>query len=178
MSDQELFSNPAEFSSKDILKRAEFYQRERQRSRGRGSPGQSYQQGYGQPARYAQPNYHQQQSGQHPAAYRGEVKHTHPHFHAGAFSPPATSQNNGRPFFHNQGQPPVANGQSLPFFSPTQERPLSWQSPHPGQQHQQNQSYQQQQQQQQYQGMTSPATGSFPRQGNNQATVPSVQHRQ
>lgn len=35
LSDQELFANPAELSSKDILKKAELYMRERQRFRGR-----------------------------------------------------------------------------------------------------------------------------------------------
>lgn len=37
LSDQELFANPAELSSKDILKKAELYMRERQRYRGSGS---------------------------------------------------------------------------------------------------------------------------------------------
>lgn len=98
LSDQDLFSNPAELSSKDILKKAEVHIREQQRQRERGSP-------------------YEQQQPAFRGGFRGEVKHTHPHYHA-PFSPSA-----------NQRQ--LDNGQAVPNTSPRfngSERPVSFQA--------------------------------------------------
>lgn len=97
LEDQDLFLNPAELSSKDILKRAEVHIRERQRQREQGSP-------FGHPKAFR-------------AGFRGEVKHTHPHYHA-PFSP-ASQQ---RPHEHPNG----SQNTSPRFGNP--DRPLSWQA--------------------------------------------------
>lgn len=98
LEDQDLFMNPAELSSKDILKRAEMHIHERQRQRERGSPLE-----------------HQQAPFR--GGSRGEVKHTHPHYHA-PFSPPSALR-------------PHENGHNGPNGSPrfgNPDRPLSWQA--------------------------------------------------
>lgn len=113
LEDQDLFLNPAELSSKDILKRAEVHIRERQRQRERGYPSE------------------------HQMAYkggsRGEVKTTHPHYHA--------------PFSPASQQRPHENGNGTQNASPrygNQDRPLSWQATPLSHGQQQQQHYQHQ----------------------------------
>jgi hypothetical protein len=120
LADQDLFSNPAELSSKDILKKAEAHLREHQRVRERGPVADHYQQGFR-------------------TGFRGEVKHTHPRYHA-PFSPASTQ----RPFENGHG----ATGSSPRFGH--QDRPLSWQAlPTSNPMQQQYQQYAAQQQQSQ-----------------------------
>lgn len=98
LSDQDLFTNPAELSSKDILKKAEVHVRERQRQRERGSP-------------------YEKQQASFKGGFRGEVKHTHPHYHA-PFSPPSYQRQHENGHDGAGGSPRTSHP----------ERPLSFQA--------------------------------------------------
>lgn len=137
LADQDLFSNPAELSSKDILKKAEVHLRERQRFRERNGGGE----------------YPGNGGAAYRGGFRGEVKQTHPHYHA-AFAPPSAQLpplGLGSPYEGSNGQYNAYNHQqqsqhpahdhhhnvnnnnnnnstmtSPRYTSP--ERPLSWQA--------------------------------------------------